>query len=231
MSDVLICCKTFMSPPVWEFGLFFFVSWDGLLTVVTFLQGLMNPLYSQPFAHYNTQPLNMQATQQQQQQQQQAQQGPGSQNQKVHYNGWEFMGRATYPWWVIVYLLQPATWSVPAMCDRMLSVLTGKWWRVLNNGGELVIQLLMNDSKVIESDLVWCGNMGSRSRAVEEEQDNPKVSTRTFWDGNVRYLGEKISYTWLGFVRRVLIKKNKSRLIALTYRERHTSKIQKQLPL
>lgn len=227
---LLICCKTFMSPPVWGFSLFFFVSWDGLLTVVSFLQGLMNPLYSQPFAHYNTQPLNMQATQQQQQQQQQAQQGPGSQNQKVHYNGWEFMGKATYPWWVIVYLLQSATWSVPAMCDRMLSVLTGKWWRVLNNGGELVIQLLMNDSKVIESDLVWCGNMGSRSRAVEEEQDNPKVSTRTFGDGNIRYLGEKISYTWLGFVRRVLIKKNKSRLIALTYRE-HTSKIQKQLPL
>ncbi|RVX00176.1 hypothetical protein CK203_026672 [Vitis vinifera] len=53
------------------------------------LQGLMNPLYSQPFAHYNTQPLNLQAPQQQQQQQQQTppQQGQSSQNQKLHYNG------------------------------------------------------------------------------------------------------------------------------------------------
>ncbi|KAH7862324.1 hypothetical protein Vadar_003090 [Vaccinium darrowii] len=44
-------------------------------------QGLMNPLYSQPFAHYNTQPMNLQATQQQ------SQQGQSSQNQKLHYNG------------------------------------------------------------------------------------------------------------------------------------------------
>lgn len=41
-------------------------------------QGVMNPLYSQPFTHYNSQPLNMPA----QQQQQQAQQGQTS-----HYNG------------------------------------------------------------------------------------------------------------------------------------------------
>ncbi|CAJ1928833.1 unnamed protein product [Sphenostylis stenocarpa] len=40
----------------------------------------MNSLYSQPFAHYNTQPLNMQASQQQQPQAQ------NSQNQKIHYN-------------------------------------------------------------------------------------------------------------------------------------------------
>ncbi|XP_057511259.1 regulator of nonsense transcripts 1 homolog [Actinidia eriantha] len=44
-------------------------------------QDLINPLYSQPFAHYNTQPLNLQATQQQ------PQQGQNSQNQKLHYNG------------------------------------------------------------------------------------------------------------------------------------------------
>ncbi|XP_044492825.1 regulator of nonsense transcripts 1 homolog isoform X2 [Mangifera indica] len=44
-------------------------------------QGLMNSLYSQPFAHYNTQPLNMHASSQQQ-----PQPGQGSQNQKVHYN-------------------------------------------------------------------------------------------------------------------------------------------------
>ncbi|XP_057512957.1 regulator of nonsense transcripts 1 homolog [Actinidia eriantha] len=43
-------------------------------------QGLMNPLYSQPFAHYNTQPMNLQPMQQQQQ-------GQSSQNQKLHYNG------------------------------------------------------------------------------------------------------------------------------------------------
>lgn len=49
-------------------------------------QGMMNPLYSQPFAHYNTQPMNMQSPQQQQQQTQ-AQQGQSSQNQKLHYNG------------------------------------------------------------------------------------------------------------------------------------------------
>ncbi|KAK3016761.1 hypothetical protein RJ639_006434 [Escallonia herrerae] len=47
-------------------------------------QGLLNPLYSQPFNHYNTQPLHMQAPQQQQQQAQQAQ---SSQNQKLHFNG------------------------------------------------------------------------------------------------------------------------------------------------
>ncbi|KAG5523740.1 hypothetical protein RHGRI_030655 [Rhododendron griersonianum] len=46
-------------------------------------QGLMNPLYSQPFALYNTQPMNLQATQQLQQQQQ-SQQGQISQNQKLH---------------------------------------------------------------------------------------------------------------------------------------------------
>nr|KJB25396.1 hypothetical protein B456_004G189700 [Gossypium raimondii] len=45
-------------------------------------QGLMNSLYSQPFAHYNTQPLNLQSPQQQQ-----PQQGQGSQNQNLHYNG------------------------------------------------------------------------------------------------------------------------------------------------
>jgi regulator of nonsense transcripts 1 len=44
------------------------------------LQSQMNSLYSQPFAHYNTQPLNMQASQQQPQ-------GQNSQNQKIHYNG------------------------------------------------------------------------------------------------------------------------------------------------
>ncbi|KAJ6701266.1 REGULATOR OF NONSENSE TRANSCRIPTS 1-LIKE PROTEIN [Salix koriyanagi] len=44
-------------------------------------QGLMNSLYSQPFAHYNTQPMNLQAPQQQ------PQQGQGTQNQKIHYNG------------------------------------------------------------------------------------------------------------------------------------------------
>lgn len=43
-------------------------------------QGLMNSLYSQPFAHYDTQPLNLQAPQQ-------PHQGQGSQNQKLHYNG------------------------------------------------------------------------------------------------------------------------------------------------
>ncbi|XP_043716368.1 regulator of nonsense transcripts 1 homolog isoform X1 [Telopea speciosissima] len=49
-------------------------------------QGLMNPLYSQPFTQYNTQPLNLQGPQQQQQPQQQ-QGGQSSQNQKLHYNG------------------------------------------------------------------------------------------------------------------------------------------------
>ncbi|KAJ4953511.1 hypothetical protein NE237_030343 [Protea cynaroides] len=47
-------------------------------------QGLMNPLYSQPFTQYNTQPLNLQGPQQQPQQQQGSQ---SSQNQKLHYNG------------------------------------------------------------------------------------------------------------------------------------------------
>ncbi|KAL0446420.1 UNVERIFIED_CONTAM: Regulator of nonsense transcripts 1 [Sesamum latifolium] len=46
-------------------------------------QGLLNPLYSQPFTHYNTQPLNVQNSQQQHS----SQQGQGSQNQKLHYNG------------------------------------------------------------------------------------------------------------------------------------------------
>ncbi|XP_058084777.1 regulator of nonsense transcripts 1 homolog isoform X2 [Magnolia sinica] len=45
-------------------------------------QGLMNPLYSQPFTQYNTQPMNLQAPQQQQQQP-----GQSLQNQKLHYNG------------------------------------------------------------------------------------------------------------------------------------------------
>ncbi|GAY49723.1 hypothetical protein CUMW_121290 [Citrus unshiu] len=43
-------------------------------------QGMMNSLYSQPFAHYNSQPLNLQSPQQQ------PQPGQGSQNQKNHYN-------------------------------------------------------------------------------------------------------------------------------------------------
>ncbi|PHT39760.1 Regulator of nonsense transcripts 1 [Capsicum baccatum] len=46
-------------------------------------QSLLNPLYSQPFAHYNTQPLNMQSSQPQQQQ---GPQGQGFQNQKLHFN-------------------------------------------------------------------------------------------------------------------------------------------------
>ncbi|KAK4350991.1 hypothetical protein RND71_030304 [Anisodus tanguticus] len=44
-------------------------------------QSLLNPLYSQPFGHYNTQPLNMQSSQPQQPQAQ------GSQNQKLQYHG------------------------------------------------------------------------------------------------------------------------------------------------
>ncbi|KAJ8755110.1 hypothetical protein K2173_018908 [Erythroxylum novogranatense] len=44
-------------------------------------QGLMNSLYSQPFAHYNAQPLNLQAPQQL------SQQGQGAQSQKIYYNG------------------------------------------------------------------------------------------------------------------------------------------------
>lgn len=47
-------------------------------------QSLMNPLYSQPFTHYNTQPLNLQNAQHQQPQ---PQQGLSSQNQKAHYSG------------------------------------------------------------------------------------------------------------------------------------------------
>ncbi|CAI9095530.1 OLC1v1031511C1 [Oldenlandia corymbosa var. corymbosa] len=46
-------------------------------------QNMINPLYSQPFAHYNSQP-HMQTAQQQQPQ---AQQGQSSQSQKHHYNG------------------------------------------------------------------------------------------------------------------------------------------------
>ena len=64
------------------------------ITCLTCFQGLMNSLYSQPFAHYNTQPpLNLQAPQQQ------PQQGQSSQNQKIHFNGWE---RKLFLWWVIV---------------------------------------------------------------------------------------------------------------------------------
>uniref|UniRef100_A0A166D5Q4 Uncharacterized protein n=1 Tax=Daucus carota subsp. sativus TaxID=79200 RepID=A0A166D5Q4_DAUCS len=44
-------------------------------------QALLNPLYSQPFTNYNTQPHNIQASQQQQ-----GQPGQGPQNQKLHYN-------------------------------------------------------------------------------------------------------------------------------------------------
>lgn len=47
------------------------------------LQSQLNPLYSQPFAHYNTQPLNIPNSQQQPA----PQQGQGSQNHKLHYNG------------------------------------------------------------------------------------------------------------------------------------------------
>ncbi|XP_051144708.1 regulator of nonsense transcripts 1 homolog [Andrographis paniculata] len=46
-------------------------------------QGLMNPLYSQPFAHYKSQPLNAQNPSQQHP----SQQGQASQNQKLHYSG------------------------------------------------------------------------------------------------------------------------------------------------
>ncbi|KAI3453443.1 hypothetical protein Pfo_010106 [Paulownia fortunei] len=46
-------------------------------------QSLLNPLYSQPFTHYNTQPLNVQNSQQQHS----SQQAQGSQNHKLHYNG------------------------------------------------------------------------------------------------------------------------------------------------
>ncbi|KAK4800827.1 hypothetical protein SAY86_021314 [Trapa natans] len=48
-------------------------------------QGLMNAVYSQPFAQYNMQPLNLQGTSQQPPLQ--PQQGQNSQNQNIHYNG------------------------------------------------------------------------------------------------------------------------------------------------
>ncbi|KAG9155797.1 hypothetical protein Leryth_004062 [Lithospermum erythrorhizon] len=44
-------------------------------------QNLLNPLYPQPFGHYNSQPVNLQPSQQQ------PQQGQAPQNQKLHYNG------------------------------------------------------------------------------------------------------------------------------------------------
>ncbi|KAL9246906.1 hypothetical protein vseg_020385 [Gypsophila vaccaria] len=54
-------------------------------------QALMNPLYSQPFAHYGAQTLNLQHSHQQPQtqapQQPNHHQGQTSQNQKVHYSG------------------------------------------------------------------------------------------------------------------------------------------------
>ncbi|GFQ07765.1 regulator of nonsense transcripts 1 homolog [Phtheirospermum japonicum] len=46
-------------------------------------QNLLNPMYSQPFTHYNSQPLNVQNSQQQHP----SQQAQGSQNHKIHYNG------------------------------------------------------------------------------------------------------------------------------------------------
>lgn len=46
-------------------------------------QGLLNPLYSQPFAHYKSQPLNAQNPQQPHS----SQQTQGSPNQKLHYSG------------------------------------------------------------------------------------------------------------------------------------------------
>ncbi|CAA0838073.1 Regulator of nonsense transcripts 1 homolog [Striga hermonthica] len=46
-------------------------------------QNLLNPIYSQPFTHYNSQPLNVQTSQQQNP----PQQPQGSQNHKLHYNG------------------------------------------------------------------------------------------------------------------------------------------------
>uniref|UniRef100_A0A7N0UV73 Regulator of nonsense transcripts 1-like protein n=1 Tax=Kalanchoe fedtschenkoi TaxID=63787 RepID=A0A7N0UV73_KALFE len=45
-------------------------------------QGMMNPMYSQLFSNYNSQPVNLQAPQQQH-----PQQGQSSQNQKLHFNG------------------------------------------------------------------------------------------------------------------------------------------------
>ncbi|CAO2837910.1 unnamed protein product [Amaranthus hypochondriacus] len=49
-------------------------------------QTLINPLYSQPFTHYNTQPMNL-PNAQSQPKQQPAQQGLSSQNQKAHFSG------------------------------------------------------------------------------------------------------------------------------------------------
>nr|GMD81210.1 regulator of nonsense transcripts 1 homolog [Ipomoea batatas] len=48
-------------------------------------QGILNPLYSQPFGHYNSQPMNLENSQPQQQQAPQGQ-GSGSQNQKLQYS-------------------------------------------------------------------------------------------------------------------------------------------------
>ncbi|GMH09266.1 hypothetical protein Nepgr_011107 [Nepenthes gracilis] len=48
-------------------------------------QGLMNPLYSQPFGQYSTQPLNLHTSQQQQPPP--PQQAQPSQSEKVHYSG------------------------------------------------------------------------------------------------------------------------------------------------
>ncbi|XP_031098417.1 regulator of nonsense transcripts 1 homolog [Ipomoea triloba] len=48
-------------------------------------QGILNPLYSQPFGHYNSQPMNLENSQPQQQQAPPGQ-GSGSQNQKLQYS-------------------------------------------------------------------------------------------------------------------------------------------------
>lgn len=68
------------------------------------LQGLMNPLYSQPFSQYNSQPLNLQGPHQQQ--------GQSSQNQKLHYNGWAVWGLTVDG----LQSLHSATWLCWCVC-------------------------------------------------------------------------------------------------------------------
>ena len=160
----------------------------------------MNSLYSQPFAHYNTQPpLNLQAPQQQ------PQQGQSSQNQKIHFNGWErnlsVMGYSLCIQQLgLCYNVCPSI-SAALGCRGVCLFGGGGQFDHLHN---LWVWLFWGLG------IRWIGKMngpfekntGSTSWA-EKEKDNPYylLEVLCFWEKVKLFLRESV--TWHGLVERV----------------------------
>lgn len=138
---------------------------------IWFLQNMMNPLYSQPFGHYNSQPVNMQ------------QPPPPPQGQgQGHYNGWGMTGIPAKG------CSHPATWLLPPLCSQTIYLLLPLKYNLSLTNKRDVYQWTMEDMMMIFDGKTWWQIMGW----VEEDTEKKRKTSK-------ERLG-KMNVIWPGFV-------------------------------